>query len=88
MTDGESHATRNQSTADSENRATRNQSMTEFTLASLFAVVLFAQILGLVIVHSYILFETGGPSTFDTLRTVWIGGIVLTGGLLVVELLS
>lgn len=75
MTDGESHVTHKQST-------------TGFTLASLFAVVLVVEVLGLVVVHSYVIFEAGGPSTFGTLRTVWTGGILVTSGLLAVELLS
>lgn len=73
---------------DSEIHASRNQSPAEYTLASLFAVVLVVQTLGLVIIHSYIVFEVGGPSTFSTLRAVWVGGLVLTGILLAIELLS
>lgn len=74
--------------SDSKIHATRKTSSAEYTFVSLFAIVLAAEILGLVIIHSYVLFNAGGPSTFGTIRTVWIGGVILTGLLLVVELLS
>lgn len=74
--------------ADGESHVTHNRSTTEFTLASIFAAVLVVEVLGLAVVHSYVIFEAGGPSTFDTLRAVWVGGIVVTSGLLAVELLS
>lgn len=74
--------------SDGEIHATRKNSSAEYTFATLFAIVLAAEILGLVIIQSYVLFKAGGPSTFGTLRTVWTGGVILTGVLLVVELLS
>lgn len=74
--------------ADSESHVPRDQSTAGFALAFIFAAVLVVEVLGLAVVHSYAIFEAGGPSTYDTLRAVWVGGIVVTGGLLAAELLS
>lgn len=73
---------------DNEIHDTRKESTAEYTLVYLFASVLVIEILGLIVVHSFVLFETGGPSTYNTVQAVWIAGIVLIGILLVVELLT
>lgn len=75
MTDGNIHGT-------------QTGAVTAQTLAPLFAILLTLQLLGLVLVHSYVLIQVDGPSTFDTLRAVWAGGIVFTCVLFAVEFRS
>lgn len=71
---------------ESEVRTTPEQlerSSTQYALAYLLVFVFAIQLLGLVLVHTHVLLQVDGPSTFETVQYAWFGGLALLVPLIV-----